>query len=159
MISYTVKQIADMFKTSEETVRRWIRSGKLEATQNSKKDGNVISADALKRFVKGKPKYEAILATSIRNTPLALPIVVGSLISGMIALQGDKKKKITVADVEKFLNKKMDKHKRNIVAKEDEMRKLKSEIEEEYINFNKYKFALENIDLSTIVFELNKEHM
>ena len=46
MASYTVKQIADMLNTNEETVRRWIRSGKLDATWVSKKSGNVISSAA-----------------------------------------------------------------------------------------------------------------
>ena len=33
MNTYTVKEIADMLKTNPETVRRWIRLGKLEADQ------------------------------------------------------------------------------------------------------------------------------
>ena len=33
MDTYSVKEIADMLNTNPETVRRWIRSGKLEAIQ------------------------------------------------------------------------------------------------------------------------------
>ena len=61
---YTVKQVAETLKTNEETVRRWIRTGKLEAIQNSKKEGNLISADALNKFVKETPKYTETLLKS-----------------------------------------------------------------------------------------------
>lgn len=37
MSEYNVKQISEMLDTNPETVRRWIRSGKLEAEQTSKK--------------------------------------------------------------------------------------------------------------------------
>ena len=37
MDTYSVKEIADMLNTNPETVRRWIRSGKLEAIQESRK--------------------------------------------------------------------------------------------------------------------------
>lgn len=35
MDTYSVKEIADMLNTNPETVRRWIRSGNLEAIQES----------------------------------------------------------------------------------------------------------------------------
>ena len=37
MESYSVKQIAEMLNTQPETVRRWIRTGKLTAHKNSRK--------------------------------------------------------------------------------------------------------------------------
>ena len=50
MDTYSVKEIADMLNTNPETVRRWIRSGKLEAIQESnllpyyeKLDENLVS--------------------------------------------------------------------------------------------------------------------
>lgn len=57
MKSYTVKQIADMFGTTPETVRRWIRTGKLQAEKTSNKAGNVVLASALDSFVRTCPKY------------------------------------------------------------------------------------------------------
>ena len=41
MKTYSVKDIADMLNTNPETVRRWIRAGKLKAHQTSRKDGNI----------------------------------------------------------------------------------------------------------------------
>lgn len=47
MDTYSVKEIADMLNTNPETVRRWIRSGKLEAIQESRKGGNVVTKSML----------------------------------------------------------------------------------------------------------------
>lgn len=39
METYNVKEVAKMMSTSEETVRRWIRAGKLKASMDSRKEG------------------------------------------------------------------------------------------------------------------------
>ena len=49
MDTYTVKEVAKMMNTSEETVRRWIRSGKLKANMDSRKKGSVITDAMLNR--------------------------------------------------------------------------------------------------------------
>ena len=41
--TYNVKQIAEMLNTQPETVRRWIRSGKLYAEKASRKDDHVVT--------------------------------------------------------------------------------------------------------------------
>lgn len=64
MKTYTVKEIAELLDTNPETVRRWIRDGKLQAVTNSKKEGEnkVILEGALNAFLKTFPKYAATLA-------------------------------------------------------------------------------------------------
>jgi len=62
MANYSVKQIAEMLDTNPETVRRWIRAGRLESSRASKKEGNVVSEDALKTFLERTPKYAAVAA-------------------------------------------------------------------------------------------------
>lgn len=64
MKTYTVKEIAELLGTNPETVRRWIRDGKLQAVTNSKKKGEnkVILEGALNAFLKASPKYAATLA-------------------------------------------------------------------------------------------------
>ena len=42
MKTYNVKEIAEMLNTNPETVRRWIRDKKLDATIVSKKGGHII---------------------------------------------------------------------------------------------------------------------
>lgn len=49
-VMYNVHDVALLFGVTEETVRRWIRSGKLTATLNSKKEGYVIFDIDLQRF-------------------------------------------------------------------------------------------------------------
>lgn len=39
MKTYTVKEIAELLGTNPETVRRWIRDGKVQAEANSMKKG------------------------------------------------------------------------------------------------------------------------
>lgn len=55
MESYNVKDVAKLLGTSEETVRRWIRSGKLKASMDSRKGGSVITEgkDFLRLFDTG----------------------------------------------------------------------------------------------------------
>lgn len=64
MKTYTVKEIAELLGANPETVRRWIRDGKLQAVTNSKKKGEnkVILERALNDFLKTSPKYAATLA-------------------------------------------------------------------------------------------------
>lgn len=74
MANYSVKQIAEMLDTNPETVRRWIRAGRLESSQASKKEGNVVSEDALKTFLERTPKYAAA-AAGVAAAGILLPPV------------------------------------------------------------------------------------
>lgn len=67
MKTYSVKEIADLLGTSHETVRRWIRDGKLQAVDDTKRKGEskVILESALTSFLKTSPKYAATLAMSL----------------------------------------------------------------------------------------------
>lgn len=150
---YTVKQVAETLKTNEETVRRWIRTGKLEAIQNSKKEGNLISADALNKFVKETPKYtETLLKSSF-----AFSAILGGLLGGVVAfLDKNKKKKVTPQDIERVIKKKIELHQNNIDKKTSTLKQLEKEIEEEKCELEKYKYALESLDLQEMAVEINK---
>lgn len=77
MNSYTVLDVAKLVGKNPETVRRWIRSGKLKAAQSSRKDGNVVLEDDLYRFLRSSAKYTG-LATGMlaTNSMLAITTVV-----------------------------------------------------------------------------------
>ena len=47
----TVNEIAKRFSVNDETVRRWIRTNKLKAIANSKKEGYLIKVSDLEEFV------------------------------------------------------------------------------------------------------------
>lgn len=157
MDSYTVKQVAQLLKTNEETVRRWIRSGKLTATLTSKKGGHIISSDALNVFVKETPKYAPILAVSLAATGFTVSAVIGSVIGGLLAV-ADRNKKVTAKDVESFLKKKISAQEKSLEKKEAQLQKLQEEIEQDRKGLAKYQYALENLDLEEIANNMNAEN-
>lgn len=61
MRKYNVTEIARLLDVNEETVRRWIRSNDLKATQSSKKAGNVVDEADLFDFVEARPKYRKVM--------------------------------------------------------------------------------------------------
>lgn len=53
----TVKEISKRLNVNPETVRRWIREGKLESTQDSRKKGNFIKESDFLAFCDTHRKY------------------------------------------------------------------------------------------------------
>lgn len=156
MNSYTVRQIADMLKTNEETVRRWIRSGKLVATQGSKKSGNVVTSAALNQFISETPKYAKAVAASLATSPFALSVVVGGLLGGLFSLMDENKAEaVTSTDVEDLLKRRISLHEKRLRTKKAAIQKLQAEIDDEQQNLDKYQYALENLDLELIATEIN----
>ena len=128
MKEYTVQQISKLLKTNPETVRRWIRSGKLSAVQDSRKSGNLVSEEALKKFMYESPKYAGLVATIFAPANLALPIALGSLMgSVMTAIYGQKKT----------------------------IEQLQTEVLSDEQQLENYKYALHNLDLNTLANEVN----
>lgn len=154
MDSYTVKQVSQLLKTNEETVRRWIRSGKLPATLVSKKGGHTISAESLSYFVKQTPKYAPILAASLAASTLTMSAVIGSVIGGLLAL-ADSNRNVSAKDVEAFLKNKIAAQEKSLKKKEAQLQKLQEEIESERQGLAKYQYALEKLDLNEIADSMN----
>lgn len=50
--NFSVRTVAELLQTNQETVRRWIRDGKLQAEISSKKKGYTITAEQLAEFLK-----------------------------------------------------------------------------------------------------------
>jgi len=49
---YTIKEVADIFKVSQRTVRRWLASGKIQKIKNI---GSVrITQEEINKFIKGE---------------------------------------------------------------------------------------------------------
>ena len=75
----SVAQIAELMDVNKETVRRWIRYGKLKASFNSRKEGFAIAADDLSEFldhqtrpVNFKITKFAVNGTGVTETPLKI---------------------------------------------------------------------------------------
>ena len=133
---YTVKQVADMLHINPETIRRWIRQKKLVAIQDSRKDGNVITEDSLKSFLKSMPKYAGVAAGAATigiASPIALPLLASGLVSALSKKSNEKLDNSLVfyEDLEKYLKTEIELHKSNIKIKEKNIEQLKLEIESE----------------------------
>lgn len=62
----TVKQVAVVMRVDPETVRRWIRTGKLAAEKSSRKEGFAITNVALLEFVSNCPRYSKLMPKQTR---------------------------------------------------------------------------------------------
>lgn len=150
MKMYSVKEISEMLNTTPETVRRWIRGGKLEADQMSRKEGNVVSEEKLYSFLKSTGKYASVAtAMAITNPILGL----GGAISGILGSsvikyfsQSNEQKKLNLDkyDIDVLIKKNIEISNESIEKKQKMIEQLQAEIEIEENKIKEYKFALEN---------------
>ena len=109
MKSYNVKEIAEMLNTNPETVRRWIRDKKLDATIVSKKGGHIVYEAALREFLNSSPKYASIAKASLAGAAVGAAVLPTVMIGGLIAQklideEQLKKAQISNKDVINFLH-------------------------------------------------------
>lgn len=156
MKDYNVQQVSKLLKTNPETVRRWIRAGKLKAVQDSRKGGNIISEESLMKFMRETPKYAGLVASIFAPTAVALPIAIGSLMgSVMSAIYGQKKAKVTSDYIENYLKKEVERCEKSVAQKKKTIEQLQSEILSDEKQIESYKFALNNFDLNALANEVN----
>lgn len=150
MDTYSVKEIADMLNTNPETVRRWIRSGKLEAIQESRKGGNVVTKSMLDAFLKDSPKYAGIagklLASSVGITTATAAIVGGLLAQQFIKNDEIKNAHVNTSEIRKLLLSNIQSSKENITRKKKSIMHLQEEIEEEQQRIDEAEKLIEELD-------------
>lgn len=162
MTEYNVKQIADLLSTNPETVRRWIRTGKLEAIQTSKKGGNLITEEALKAFLKATPKYAGIAGGVIAAAPMAavggLPLIMGAVVGSLVgSLYHQKNHKVSVEYIKLHLTAEIKKSDISIRQKRATIDQLKNEIESEQKRMEELRYVLEHTDLKQLADDINKK--
>lgn len=160
MKEYSVKQISEMLDTNPETVRRWIRSGKLEAVQNSKKGGNIISEDALLKFLKEMPKYSGFAAGVLAAAAPAvgLPLMMGSLAGGLAGVLFTKKEtKVNASTIQRYLEEEIEKLRRSSQKKKETIEQLQNDVASEEQRIRELRYALENYDLAAIAAKVNSK--
>lgn len=153
MKTYSVKDIADMLQTNPETVRRWIRNGKLKADQASRKDGNVVREDDLYKYLRSTSRYAATATSLAADNPfLALTTAVGAGILGAIVTSLLKKSpqergnvSILSDDVEQKLKKNIAESEEMIERKKAAIAELQAEIHKEQQQIEDYETALEHL--------------
>lgn len=160
MKQYNVKQISKLLKTTPETVRRWIRSGKLEATQSSKKAGNIISEDALLSFLKSMPKYSGLAAEVVAAAvPAAgLPLMIGTLIGGLAGtLFLQQNEKVNATYLQKYLKEEIEKLQNSCMKKKATIKQLQNDIASDEQRIRELSYVLKNCDLAAIANEINSK--
>jgi excisionase family DNA binding protein len=163
--TYTVKEIAEMLGTNPETVRRWIRSGKLKAEKSSRKDGNVVQEEDLYKYLRTTSRYAGIAAgMASTNSLLALSSVIATAGAGVIAAlvsSGLKKKnedvEIFYDDVKKTLENNISESQRSIESKKSAIAELQAEIKREQQKIEDCHLALEHFSDAINTTEHNKK--
>jgi DNA binding domain, excisionase family len=154
MKTYSVKDIAELLKTNPETVRRWIRSGKLEAVQDSRKEGNVITQEMLDSFLTIAPKYAGTMVAGgmLAGSLVGLTTLAAGVMVSAIADKTLKEKnfldnsKVTPDEIKKLLFEEILKSERLISGKKKSIQQLEKEIETEQQRINETKKLIKAID-------------
>lgn len=153
MDTYNVKQIAEMFNTQPETVRRWIRSGKLYAEKASRKEGHIVTKADLNKFLKNSPKY-AGMAGGLIGAAIMMPVAAAPVIGGIAAtyLSAAKKAKETGdesfsnEDVRRYLQEEIERRNQSINQKLLTIEQLQREITNDQQQITECKFVLGQLE-------------
>ena len=146
MKTYSVKEIADMLKTNPETVRRWIREKKLDATIVSKKGGHIVYETALQEFLRSSPKYADVARASLAGVAVMSTVMVGGLIAQkFIEAEQLKRARVSNNDVAHFLRGEIQKCTDAIKAKEETIFQLQKQIESDQIQIIEFQKLIETL--------------
>lgn len=150
MKTYSVKEIAEMLNTNPETVRRWIRDKKLDATIESKKGGHIVYEAALHEFLKSSPRYAAAAKVSLAGAVVGaavLPtVMVGCLVAQkLIDAEQLKKARISNKDVINFLRGEIQRYTEAIKAKEDTIHQLQKQIEADQSQITEFQKLIDSL--------------
>lgn len=146
MKTYSVKEIAEMLNTNPETVRRWIRGKKLEATIESKKGGHIVYESALQEFLRSSPKYATAAKNSIAGVTALSTVMVGGLIAQkLIDSEQLKKARISNRDVILFLQAEIQRCEDAIKTKETTIQQLQKQIENDQMQITEYQKLIDSL--------------
>lgn len=150
METYSVKEIAEMLNTNPETVRRWIRDKKLDATIESKKGGHIVYETALREFLKTSPKYAAAAKASLVGAAVGAAVLPTFMVGGLIAqklidAEQLKKARISNGDVINFLRGEIQKYTDAIKTKEETIHQLQKQIETDQLQIAEFQKLIESL--------------
>ena len=152
MKTYSVKEIAELLNTNPETVRRWIRDKKLDATIESKKGGHIVYEAALHEFLKSSPKYAAAAKDSLAGAMVGAAVLPTVMVGGLVAqklidAEQLKKARISNKDVTNFLRSEIQRYTEAIKAKEDTIHQLQKQIEADQSQITEFKRLIDNLSI------------
>ena len=135
MKKYSVNEVAKMLNKNPETVRRWIRDGKLEANLPSKKQGHVITEQMLDTFLANSPQY-AKQIDSLVKIPIGTIAVASTMIGSFLTkqyLKNDRIKnaEVSIEEIRKLIDEDIAERKASINKKTKAIVALQKEVDEE----------------------------
>ena len=135
MKKYSVNEVAKMLNKNPETVRRWIRDGKLEANLPSKKQGHVITEQMLDTFLANSPQYAKQL-DSLVKIPIGTIAVASTMIGSFLTkqyLKNDRIKnaEVSIEEIRKLIDEDIAERKASINKKTKAIVTLQKEVDEE----------------------------
>lgn len=161
MNTYSVKEISTMLHTDPETVRRWIRTGKLKAEKpSSKKEGLVVTEAMLASFLSSAPKYAGLATASsvaailTGGVTIAASVIAGVVVQGKVDKTALEKAKIKPEDLRSLVEDEIKSNGQQIRQKRKQIEKLENDIAEIE---NKIQ-ELKNL-VADIYIESNKENI
>ncbi len=156
MKTYTVKEIAQQLGTSEETVRRWIRTNRMKPTgkKSSNKSGFTVSQESLNEFLENTPKYMGIASKAIASASIISPAagIATAAISGVglaATLALGKKaddKPLSKSELKMFALAEIEKKNNSIRQKQELIRQIEAEIQDLRAQIIQYESYIENVD-------------
>lgn len=152
MKNYTVKEVAELLKTDPETVRRWIRSGKLQATKSSRKSGHVIEESMLDAFLESSPKYASTFMHS--TSPVAgtiFSVLLGGGLATKLFLENRniKNSNIDSSEIIRLAKEKTLELNRSIEKKQQKILSINAEIEQCNHDIDMLNELITNLSLET----------
>ena len=163
MADFTVEQVSDALGKSPETVRRLVRTDKIQVpTRSSSKAEIKIPEESLKKFLSETPKYMTTKAANLLSNN-ALPIAMAGIIAAIVAsfLSG-KSKKISADQVKKYVEKEIQKNESLVATNVKEInilkaktKSLEAELERAEQQIANYKKALAELDFEDIAENIN----
>lgn len=157
MNTYTINDISKMLHTNPETVRQWIKTGKLKGQQpKSKKEGWKVTAQMLGDFLCQNPKYAGVATNASTaaivtgGLSLATSIVMGIIVQGKINKEALDNSQISPSDLRLLIDEEISVKKKAVTEKKAALEKLEKEI-------NKLEKGIFELETAAKTIETDKE--
>ena len=150
MKTYNVKEIAEILNTNPETIRRWIRDKKLDATIVSKKGGHIIYEADLRNFLNSSPKYASKAKASLAGaTVLPTVMTAGLIAQKLIDKEQLVKAQISNKDIIDFLRGEIKKYNEAIKMKENAIHQIQKQIQDDQLKITEFQKLVDKLSAVT----------
>ena len=139
-----------MLNTNPETIRRWIRDKKLDATIVSKKGGHIIYEADLRNFLNSSPKYASKAKASLAGaTVLPTVMTAGLIAQKLIDKEQLVKAQISKKDIIDFLRGEIKKYNEAIKMKENAIHQIQKQIQDDQLKITEFQKLVDKLSAVT----------